>query len=159
MRPFSEIECRGPWTRDDVATFLDDVLIPMRIAVNSSSGCPIVLSVWFLRDGNSLIGATRPTSTLIRCLMKSPECGFEIGPDTPPYRGVRGKAIATLEPTRGGQVLDQLLIKYQGSLDSPLAVRLRKHAADEVCFRLDPTLLITWDYAKRMASPQAKNVS
>ena len=152
MTPFSEIECRGPWTREQTAKFLDDVLIPMRIAVNSSSGCPIVLSVWFLRDGDSLIGATRPTSTLIRCLEKSSECGFEIGPDTPPYHGVRGKAVASIESSRGGQVLDQLLIKYQGGLDSPLAKRLRKHAADEVCFRLNPTLLITWDYSSRMAS-------
>jgi len=152
MVDFNGVPLRGPWIQDEVATFLDGARIPMRIAVTSSTGCPIVLSVWFIREGGSLFGATRPTSTLVRYLDEHGECGFEISPDAPPYHGVRGKATVTLLPARGAEILDRLLVRYLGSTETPLGKRLRDDAEDEICFKLDPTLLVSWDYRKRMAS-------
>ena len=143
---------RGPWSRDEVAEFLVRSVIPMRMSVESDSGWPLVLSLWFVPDGLELLGATRPTSTLVHCLEQRARCGFEVAGDTPPYHGVRGRAIVELGRADGAAALDRLLIRYLGGLDSPLAERLRAAADDEVSMRLRPVALTTWDYRDRMAS-------
>jgi len=145
-------ELRGPWSAESVRAHLDRSVIPLRIGVESGSGWPLVLSVWFVADGFELLGATRPTSTLVRCLERRPRCGFEVASDTPPYAGVRGRAQVTLDAAAGAAVLDRLLVRYLGSVDSPLGERLRASAADEVCFRLQPVSITSWDFRRRMAS-------
>jgi len=146
---------RGPWSSDQVAAFLADAVIPVRLGVDAGSGGPLVLSVWFVPDGLELVGATRPTSTLVRCLERRSECGFEVAGDAPPYHGVRGRARVELDRVGGATTLDRLLERYLGGLDSPLANRLRADAADEVGFRLRPTSLTSWDYRERMATSLA----
>ena len=143
---------RGPWSPDQVADFLASSVIPVRLGVDAGPGGPLVLSVWFLPDRLELIGATRPTSTLVRCLLRRPECGFEVAADSPPYHGVRGRARVELDPAGGAATLDLLLERYLGGVDSPLAARLRADAADEVGFRLRPVSITSWDYRDRMAS-------
>ena len=143
---------RGPWSATEVRGFLETAVIPVRLGVDAGPGGPLVVSVWFLPEGLELVGATRPTSTLVRCLLRRPECGFEVAADAPPYHGVRGRARVDLDPTGGAEVLDRLLVRYLGGTDSPLAAKLRADAADEVAFRLRPTSLTSWDYRERMAS-------
>jgi hypothetical protein len=146
---------RGPWSPDEVAEFLRSSVIPVRLGVDAGPGGPLVLSVWFLPDGTDLVGATRPTSTLVRCLGRRPECGFEVAADAPPYCGVRGRARVELDRTAGAATLDRLLVRYLGGVDSPIGVRLRARAHDEVCFRLRPVSLISWDYRDRMSAGAA----
>ena len=146
---------RGPWSSAQVAAFLDESVIPLRIAVASGSDWPLVLSVWFVRDGDDLLAATRPTSTLVRCLERRPNCAFEVAADAPPYRGVRGRAAVSIERDAGAATLDRLLERYLGGVDSPLATRLRADAHDEVSLRLRPVSLTSWDYGRRMASSLA----
>ena len=143
---------RGPWSHAEVAEFLEASVIPMRMSVETDSGWPIVVSLWFVSDGPELLAATRPTSTLVRCLERRPRCGFEVAGDTPPYHGVRGRATVTLDRGAGAATLDRLLVRYLGGLDSPLAGTLRAAADDEVCLRLRPVALSTWDYRDRMAA-------
>jgi hypothetical protein len=143
---------RGPWSHEEVAEFLEASVIPMRMSVETDSGWPIVLSLWFAPDGLELVGATRPTSALVRCLERRPRCGFEVAGDTPPYHGVRGRATVELDRGYGAATLDRLLVRYLGGLDSPLADTLRASAHDEVGMRLRPVALTTWDYRDRMAS-------
>ena len=152
MATFEHVEIRGPWTATTIETYLDSSKIPLRIAVSRTLGPPIVLSVWFMRSGDELVGATRPTSTLIKCLERNPECGFEVASDTPPYRGVRGSAGVLLDREKGSEVLDHLLIRYLGSTETPLSEKLRMASKDEVAFRLQPSLLVSWDYSDRMAT-------
>ena len=147
---------RGPWSPEQVADFLRRTVIPMRLGIDAGSGGPIVLSVWFLPDGVGLVGATRPDSTLVRCLERNPRCGFEVAADAPPYCGVRGRARVDLDRTGGAAVLDRLLERYLGGLDGPLAGRLRARATDEVAFRLRPVTLTSWDYRERMAPGAAQ---
>jgi len=142
---------RGPWSTDQVAAFLHASVIPVRLGVDAGPGGPLVLSVWFVPEGLELVGATRPTSTLVRCLERRPECGFEVAGDAPPYHGVRGRARVELDRVGGAATLDRLLGRYLGGVDSPLAVRLRSAAVDEVGFRLRPVSLTSWDYRDRMA--------
>ena len=143
---------RGPWSSDDVATFLADSVIPVRLGVDAGPGGPLVVSLWFLPDGLELVGATRPTSTLVRCLERRPVCGFEVAADAPPYRGVRGRATVDLDPSSGADTLDRLLVRYLGAVDVPLGERLRARAHDEVAFRVRPVSMTSWDYGERMAT-------
>lgn len=124
----------------------------MRLAFVTPSGWPFVLSLWFLPEGGELLAATRPTADLVRALRADPRCGFEIAGDMPPYRGVRGRAEVTLDNDNGAAVLDRLLERYLGNLQSPLATRLRAVAEDEVSLRLRPISYTSWDYTERMAS-------
>ena len=145
-------ELRGPWSDEEVRAYLEAAVIPMRIGVESVSGWPLVLSLWFVVDGQELLGATRPDSTLVRCLERRPRCAFEVAADAPPYCGVRGRARVELDRTAGSTTLDRLLVRYLGSTETPLGERLRARADDEVCLRLAPVSLVSWDYGRRMAS-------
>ena len=152
MSDHSPVEIKGPWPQDEVVRFLARSVIPLRIGVTTPSGWPLVLSVWFVPVGDELLVATRPTSTLVRCLTQLPRCGFEVAGDTPPYHGVRGRAEVVLDHAAGAATLDRLLERYLGGTTSPLAKRLRLGASDEVCIRLRPVSITSWDYGERMAS-------
>ena len=152
MFDHSPVEIRGPWDHDEVGRFLARSVIPLRIGVTTPSGWPLVLSVWFVPVRDELLAATRPTSTLVRCLRERPRCGFEVAGDTPPYHGIRGRAEVVLDHSAGAATLDRLLERYLGGRTSPLAERLRHDASDEVCIRLRPVSVISWDYRARMAS-------
>jgi nitroimidazol reductase NimA-like FMN-containing flavoprotein (pyridoxamine 5'-phosphate oxidase superfamily) len=142
---------RGPFSATQVDAFLDDAVIPMRLATVGPTGWPLVISLWFLRHGDEILAATRPTSTLVAFLGRDPKCGFEIAGDEPPYRGVRGRADVILDDHAGGPVLELLLNKYLGGTSSPLAQKLLADAADEVCLRLRPRSLVSWDFTPRMS--------
>ena len=90
--------------------------------------------------------------SLVSCLERRAECGFEVAADAPPYRGVRGFAQVELDRKAGAATLDRLLERYLGSLTSPLAERLRARSIDEVCLRLRPVSLVSWDYSRRMTA-------
>jgi len=149
---------RGPWSAARAYDFLDHAVIPMRIGVESSSGCPLVLSLWFIAEGDELLGATQSSSVLARSLERSARCGFEVAADAPPYRGVRGQAHVELRREEGAAILDRLLVRYLGSVTTPLGARLRAHATDEVGIRLRPTSLVSWDYTDRMTSSLSRPV-
>ena len=112
---------RGPWSPEQVTGFLAGSVIPVRMGVDAGPGGPLVVSVWFLPDGLELVGATRPTSTLVRCLERRPECGFEVAADAPPVPRGAGAGPGGAGPGRGAVVLDRLLKRYLGGVDSPLA--------------------------------------
>ena len=142
---------RGPFARREVDAFLDAAVIPMRLAAVGPTGWPLIVSLWFLRHGDEILAATRPSSTLVAFLTQEPKCGFEIAGDEPPYKGVRGRAEVIVDDHAGGPVLEMLLTKYLGGTSSPLAKKLMGNAADEVCLRLQPRSIISWDFTRRMS--------
>lgn len=140
----------GPFSPAEVDGFLDGSVIPMRLAAIGPTGWPLVVSLWFIRNGDEILAATRPDSTLVACLSTEPRCGFEIAGDNPPYRGLRGRAEVLIDEDAGGRVLEQLLTRYLGGTSSPLAQKLLARGADEVCIRLRPQSLVGWDFSSRM---------
>jgi len=149
MKPF-DCPVRGPYSPAHAASFLDDTVVPMRMAVQTSGGFPLLLSLWFAREEGTLVAAVHRDSRLVRRLEENPRCAFEVALNTTPYRGVRGQAEVDVDSARGGEVLERLLQRYVGGLDSSLARWLLSRRDDELALVLRPVRMESWDYGERM---------
>ena len=128
----------------------------MRLAANTPSGFPVVLSLWFLPEQDELLAAVHENARIAKRLRKDPRCAFEIAPNEPPYRGVRGQATAKLEARGAKALLERLLDRYLGSTDSDLGRFLLGRADEELVIRLRPSRLSSWDYSERMKGAQQR---
>lgn len=146
------VRISGPWSKEKVREHLERTVIPIRLGCTASSGNPLVLSLWFVYRDGALWCATQPDAAVTKHLRKNPRCAFEVARDEPPYRGVRGRGTATIVPDEGANVLRQLLERYQGGTDTPLARWLLSRAEHEVAIRIQPERLTTWDFTERMQS-------
>ena len=148
--PPSSIRLSGPWAKGRVQEFLAEARIPMRLAANTDSGFPVILSLWFLPEDDELLAAVHRDARIAKRLRSDPRCAFEIAPNEPPYLGVRGQAMASLNPDGAGALLERLLDRYLGSTDSSLGRFLLARANEELVVRLRPSWMAAWDYSRRM---------
>jgi len=130
--------------------YLNQVKIPLRLACVDPNGWARVLSLWYLYEDGLLYCATQNNAKVVAYLNHDARCSYEIAADTPPYCGVRGRATAELNPAIGGRVLEKLLMRYVGSLETQLSQKLLSKQASEVAIVLTPVTLHTWDYSERM---------
>ena len=149
----TDLRRSGPWTETQVREFLNEAKIPMRLAANTSSGFPVLLSLWFLSDGDELLAAVHRDARIVTRLRADSRCAFEIAPNEPPYFGVRGQGIASLEPSGAPELLERLLHRYLGGTESKLARFLLGRAEEELVVRLTPSWVGSWDYRERMKDP------
>lgn len=143
---------RGPWGRADVDAFLCDARIPLRLAAVASSGFPIVASLWFVWEDDTFLCATGASTPLAKALRGNDRCGFEIAVNDPPYRGVRGQAIASLVEDGDRAHLRLLLQRYLGDDSGDLARWLLTRPGTELTVVLRPQRLMSWDYSARMGA-------
>lgn len=148
--PSPSIRLSGPWNRDRVQAYLAETCIPMRLAANTDTGFPIVLSLWFLAEEDELLAVVHRDARIAKRLKADARCAFEIAPDEPPYRGVRGQATASLDPDGAAALLERLLERYLSSTDSSLGRFLLARADEELIVRLQPNWMASWDYSRRM---------
>jgi hypothetical protein len=139
----------GVWSSDQVRVYLDQAVIPLRLAVQNRRG-PLVLSLWFTHIDGLLWCATNNRARLIEYLGSDPRCGFEIAADQPPYRGVRGQGTATLHPTKGEAILRRLLNRYGVVQESRLARDLLSRSDQEIAVAIEPAAMTSWDFTARM---------
>ena len=78
-------------------------------------------------------------------------CGFEIAGDAPPYKGIRGRGVATIKPEMGKPILSILMEKYLENKDSKLSKFLSENSDDEVAIEISPQHVSHYDYSKRMS--------
>lgn len=138
----------GPWDRSAIESFLAETVIPVRLATVGGSG-PLVQSMWFLYRDGSVWCSTQRTSVLCSRLTADPRCGFEVAADSPPYRGVRGRGVATFDDADPGTLLETLIDRYLGDGGS-LRSWLLSQVADEVSVRISDLTVVSWDYSGRM---------
>jgi hypothetical protein len=141
--------------------FLEEIRIPLRLTAVTPSGWPIVVSLWFQYKGGRLVCATKKSARIVSYLENNPRCAFEIAPDSPPYRGVRGQAIAEIDSSTGKEVLEELLHRYVGDLENSFAQKLLAESENEVAIYLNPRKVFSWDFSNRMKdiSPQMLSLS
>ena len=147
---FGTARLSGPFGREQVEAFLDGAVIPLRLAAVAPSGWPVVVSLWFARDGETLVCATQESSPLVTAVRAEGRCGFEVAGCSPPYHGVRGRATVTVEPDRDLATLRRLVQRYLGSTEGRFAGWLLGRTTPEVVLRLHPVEVSSWDYRGRM---------
>jgi nitroimidazol reductase NimA-like FMN-containing flavoprotein (pyridoxamine 5'-phosphate oxidase superfamily) len=141
----------GPWDTSQIEEFLSDTVIPLRIA-SAGRTSPLVQSLWFRYDKDSLWCCTQRDALLTRRLTSDPRCGFEVSGDQPPYRGVRGTARAEIMADRAADMLPRLIDRYLGDEPSPLADWLLSRLDREVAIRLHELRVTTFDFTPRMST-------
>ena len=139
---------KARFTNEDVM-FLKEVNIPLRLSCLTTSGWPMIVSLWYLYSEGKLFCSTQKNSKLVKFLRQDPRCAFEIAPETPPYRGIRGKGTVELVEEGAMDTLEKLILRYLGGKDSGLAQYLLSRD-NEVAIVITPKKLYTWDYSSRM---------
>ena len=134
----------------EIGDYLESVRIPVRLACKTKSEWPMVVSLWFLHQEGYLFCSTQRTAKVVSYLARDPRCAFEIAADQPPYCGVRGQAIASIDETKAPLILEQLLVRYVGDLNSSLAKKLLAKSGNEVSIIIEPRTIFTWDFTDRM---------
>lgn len=129
--------------------FLSETSIPVRLSCLTPEGWPMIVSLWYLYSDGKLFCSTQKSSKLVQFLMQNPRCAFEVAPETPPYRGIRGKGTVELREDGAIETLEKLIDRYLGGRDSSLAQYLLSRD-DEVEIVISPKKLYTWDYSDRM---------
>ena len=137
-------------TNSSLQQYLTEVKIPLRLSCISASGWPVVLSLWYLYEDGDLLCATPQAARVVSYLKGESRCAFEVASDQPPYCGVRGRALASIQEDRGMEILERLLIRYQGGIDNKLAVQLLSRKEPEVAIRLKPQSFHSWNFRERM---------
>lgn len=145
------IHINGPWALSEIAQYLGDARVPLRLACVGGDDFPRVVSLWFCYEAGRLYCVSHRDSMVVKLLTKQNKVGFEIAPNEPPYSGVRGQGIATLQPLGDGSTLTDLLDRYLGGQDSSLASWLLSRTHEELLITIEPTRLFSWDYRERMA--------
>lgn len=143
----------GPWADAQVRHWLAGARIPVRLAVLADRG-PLVVSLWYHLADDALWCATRRDAEVVRLVRRDPRVGFEVAPDIPPYRGVRGTARAEVVDERGSATLDALLQRYLDAHNAPLADWLRARSDAEVALRLTELTISSWDFSARMRAQE-----
>ena len=142
----------GPWSASETLRFLAQTRVPLRLAANGASGHPLLASLWFTADNGRLWCATQRNSRIATLLARDPRCAFEVAPESRPYHGVRGQALASLHDERGAETLALLIDRYLGGRESALARWLLGRAERETAIALEPRSLVSWDYRERMGA-------
>jgi hypothetical protein len=146
------IRPNSTWSLTTIERFLDEQLIPIRLACITPHSKPVVCSLWYLHAEGALWCATQRTAKVASYLKLHPVCGFEVAPDSMPYKGVRGQGKVTISQERGVDVLERLIDRYLGNCESDFARWLLKRASNEVAMKIEPTWITAWDFSPRMKS-------
>jgi nitroimidazol reductase NimA-like FMN-containing flavoprotein (pyridoxamine 5'-phosphate oxidase superfamily) len=134
----------------EMKIFLTKSLIPIRIACQTQSGWPMIVSLWFLYENGNLYCATQKNAKIVAYLENQNLSAIEISADMPPYCGIRCQTTAKILPQRGIEILDRLIIRYLGGFDNPLAKTLKVHQDNEVAIEFTPVNVFSWNFEKRM---------
>jgi len=141
---------RGGWDRSEIESFLAEYRGPLRLAVSTDSGFPLICSLWFQWNGEKLVCATTRKARVVELIEANPRCGFEVAPNEPPYFGVRGRAEARITEEGANQLLESLVSRYLGTTEGRFARWLLNREEEEVVIELDVRWITSWDYRDRM---------
>ncbi len=144
------VSYKGPWRADDVDAYLQRSLYPIRLACVGADGFPRVVSLWFQYLSGTFYCVSHRGSALVALLRANERVGFEVSPNEPPYSGVRGQGMASLEDLGSDDTLDKLLERYLGGADSRLGHWLLARRAEEMLITIEPQRIFSWDYRERM---------
>ena len=86
------VRASSVWELPQIERFVSECVIPIRLACVAGNGQPLVCSLWFMYEDGQFWCATKSSAKVSQYLRAHADCGFEVAPETMPYRGVRGRA-------------------------------------------------------------------
>jgi len=144
------VDVGGEWNQAQLAQFLTEATVPVRIGCHHPYGGLWMLSLWYQYADEEIRCATNESAAITSFLRKNAEVSFEISTNHPPYMGVRGKGKATLAPDPEKALLKTLLERYLGGTENSLGRLLLSPDREEVAIAIEPERLYTWDFTQRM---------
>jgi nitroimidazol reductase NimA-like FMN-containing flavoprotein (pyridoxamine 5'-phosphate oxidase superfamily) len=124
--------------------------VPLRLACLTSSGWPMIVSLWFTFLNNRFYCATQENAKIITYLKKDRRCAFDISTENPPYRGIRGQGKIKIHKDRSTEILEIVIQKYLQDKYNNLREYLLKNKENEVAIEIIPIKTFYWDYTDRM---------
>jgi general stress protein 26 len=140
-------------TREEAERFLDSKL-NLQLATNDEHCNPNIQPVWFYYDkyGEKIWLTTSKSAKKTQNLRNRPNVYFSVDDENPPYKGVKGRGIATIieDPIRIVPQGDKISLKYLGTLDHPVAKMISdlSQKGEVVLVEIRPKFFSTWDYGK-----------
>ncbi|MBB3047532.1 hypothetical protein FHR99_001798 [Litorivivens lipolytica] len=134
-----------------ITAYLHEALVPLRLAVVGSDGCPLVASHWFEFRHQKIYCVLHEDALVAKRLQATGCCGFEVAHESMPYRGVRGQADVALLDGDAVAQLRQLFARYGIREQSKLAQWLLGRGDEERLVCLTPRWITGWDYSQRMS--------
>lgn len=147
----SPLRAGSAWSMGQIASYLQQTVIPLRLGCIDDNGFPLVCSLWYLFQDGHLWCATHEAAKVSRLLADNPKCAFEVAPNEPPYKGVRGQGTALLIREQAAEVLPKLIERYLGDSNSALSAWLLSRLDHEFAVRVDIDRITSWDYSERMS--------
>ena len=140
----------GTWSDSQLDQFLQSTTVPMRIAANTLSGFPTVTPLWFIWQDQCLLAASRPNAGIVKILRRDGRCAFDISVERAPYKGIRGKGLASIV-SDGLPTLKALHDRYLGNESPTFRNWLLERSQDECLIHINPVEITSWDFSRRMA--------
>lgn len=144
----------GSMSEKESKDFLENKDLLIHMGTVDEKGDPIVTPTiyYFDRDLDKIYITTQKNSKKVSNLRKKNTMYFCIDDPTPPYKGVRGKAIVKVNEdiNHNLSITKKLLMRAMGSLEDPTAKWLLSETenGNEVILEISPSYYSTWDYTK-----------
>lgn len=153
MKVISAITGTSSMSKEEADTFLENKL-NLQLGSIDDDGDPTIQPVWlnYYNDREKFLIITPKTTKKIKNLRNKPNVYFSIDDENFPYKGVKGKGIATVvdDPVRTVPEAKKIYIKYLGTLDHPIPRMILESVqkGNHVIIEIDPKFFSTWDFAK-----------
>jgi PPOX class probable F420-dependent enzyme len=153
MKIINAMPSMAGMTKVEVDSFLESRL-NVQLATIDEMGDPNIQPVWFYYDKNAedLYVMTPKMSKKVQNIRSKPTVYFSIDDENYPYKGVKGKGTVTLveDPKKVVPLVEELNLKYLGTLDHPIAKMLVENARNgiEILLKIKPRFFSTWDFGK-----------
>jgi PPOX class probable F420-dependent enzyme len=139
-------------TGEEVRAFLAEKMV-MQCATNGPRGLPHMVALWFVTEGDRLLGWTYAKSQKARNLERDPHAtlGLEEGVQYHELRGVMFECDVEVErdPERVERFGLELFDRYaEGGLNDDIRAMVAKQAQKRVGLTFLPTRTVSWDHRK-----------
>ena len=144
-------------TMEEAEQFLESKL-NLQFATVDNKGDPNIQPVWFYYDKNKekLFIMTGKNTKKSQNVREKPTIYFCIADGNSPYKGVKGKGIATIYDNLQTVISlsEMIIIKYLGTLDNPMAKAIseRSKSGEGIIIEITPKFFSTWDFGKMSIS-------
>ena len=119
---------KSKWSAEQVAAFLSESRLPVRLSSVGPSGFPHITSLWFMYREGCFLCCTQQEAVVCRNIRREPRVGFEIAVNEPPYYGVSGQGEARVVDADATDLLNDLADQYLEGRDAPLRAWLLSRA-------------------------------